>query len=107
MTLSVYRGPRVDSSEGFTMRFARPLSNRNPQAQARPYRTRLQVECLEDRVVPSHVAIPTGPSDWKAAALDSTAGIAHVAPRHGTGGPTLLSAVNEAEPPGSTGQNDM
>src|SRR5262245_49061433 len=83
------------------MNIARPRSNRKPQR-----RTRLWLECLEDRVVPSHGPIPPGLPDGKPALLDSTTHIAHAGQRHGMGDRSPLTAVHEAEPPGTTGLND-
>jgi Ca2+-binding RTX toxin-like protein len=40
------------------------------------------------------------------ARLDLAPHITHAGQRHGVGDPTLLKAVNEAEPPGTTGLND-
>src|SRR5262249_35912474 len=57
-------------------------------------------------LVPSHVPILTGLPDGKAAFLDSTATLARAAPGPATGGPALLTAVSEAEPPGTMGLND-
>src|SRR5262245_59251070 len=89
------------------MNLARPRSNRKPQRQAHPRLTRLCVECLENRLVPSHVPILTGLPDGKPAGLDSKATLARAAPGHALGGPALLTTVREAEPPGTTGQNDI
>src|SRR5262249_43177661 len=83
------------------MNIARSRSSRKPQR-----RTRLCVECLEDRLVPSHVPTLTGLTDWKTVPLDSTIRIAHAGQRPGMGDPTLLRAVNEAEPPGTLGLNN-
>src|SRR5262245_30047781 len=83
------------------MNLARPRSSRKPQRRTRPC-----LQCLEDRLVPSHVPILTGLTDGRAAFLDSTATLARAAPGHATGSPALLTAVNEAEPPGTTGLND-
>src|SRR5262249_53243863 len=102
MAFSLNRRPRSIHRKGFPMNIVRPPSSRKPKRQTRPYRTRLRVECLEDRLVPSHAANSTGLPDWKVAGLDPAGSIAHAAHRHGTGDQTLLTAVNEAEPRGTT-----
>src|SRR5262245_54593178 len=84
------------------MNLVRRHSSRKRQRQTRPC-----LECLEDRFVPSHVPILTGLPDGKAAGLDATDILGRATTGQATGGLASLTAVTEAEPPGTTGQNDI
>jgi Ca2+-binding RTX toxin-like protein len=64
------------------MNVARPRSNRKPPRQSRPYRALLRVECLESRLVPSHVIEAEPPGTM---GLNNTLATAEYLPGFGTG----------------------